>query len=669
MKKINFKLLIVFFIGVIAMSAILIFSSYAKYYFLNSNRILYKLHDLQRLDNQLNYEVLSNSMYLYYNNDVISSTIHEIRKNIHQTEKIPFFRSHYPEAYREFMVFRDKFAQKENMIFEFLRFGFPLKNSLIYLTNSLNLMHLDKKSAQDILKILSNIFLAKNAIDTDFIKNINIKSVSYLKDSKDPFQRAFYKNLQIFLQYFPIFKKYLNEILNFPTGKILNKTNSLFMKRVTKDLQLFDILSWILAFFIAFLIFSISFAIIKLENYIKKLSHVLTHDILTGLANRYKFNQDVENKRNIAVTVFNIDKFKNINDYFGSQVGDKVLKKVAQSLKIFFEKYDIEVYRVGADDFAVIFEKWNEKDIVLIVKDAIESIEKQKIIINDTPFSISISAGIANMPPYLENADIALKKIKKNITEKIGIFDPSMNTEIKSNIEKTKEIQEALEENEIYPYFQPIFDRNGNVIKHEVLCRVKIGNEIRSIYPYLALLKEIRQYHKVTELILTHSYNLLEENSSVNLSINLSLEDIMNPNTYALIEKYFSNSDIGSRVTFEILESEISNYEIINDFIEKFKKYNLSFAIDDFGSGYSNFHRVLKMEVQYLKIDGSLIKEVDKDETSKSIVESIVMLAKKSGKKTVAEFVHSEEVYEMCKNIGVDCFQGFYLGAPSPHFY
>jgi len=121
-------------------------------------------------------------------------------------------------------------------------------------------------------------------------------------------------------------------------------------------------------------------------------------------------------------------------------------------------------------------------------------------------------------------------------------------------------------------------------------------------------------------------------------------------------------------IIFEILESEsIRNYRTVSQFIKEVKKLGAQIAIDDFGSGYSNFEFILKLDVDYIKLDSSLIKDIDRNINSQIIVETIVGFAKRLGKKTVAEHVHSEEVFEVVKELDVDFSQGFYFGKPSPN--
>ena len=134
-----------------------------------------------------------------------------------------------------------------------------------------------------------------------------------------------------------------------------------------------------------------------------------------------------------------------------------------------------------------------------------------------------------------------------------------------------------------------------------------------------------------------------------------------------MIFDYLSQEDFKNRVVFEILESEgIKSYTEVSEFFKEIKKLGGRIAIDDFGSGYSNFEYILKLDVDFIKIDGSLIKNIDKDLYSQVIVETIINFAKKLGIRTVAEYVHSEEVYEMAKNLEIDYCQGYYLSPPKP---
>ena len=156
-----------------------------------------------------------------------------------------------------------------------------------------------------------------------------------------------------------------------------------------------------------------------------------------------------------------------------------------------------------------------------------------------------------------------------------------------------------------------------------------------------------------------------------NITINLSFKDILN---YEFID-YLDNVleklkfEDRNRLVFEILESEnLSDYDFLEEFVLKYKKLGVKIAIDDFGSGYSNFIRIIRLKPDYLKIDGSLIKNIDKDNNSYEIVKSIIAFSKTLNIRTIAEYVHSEEIFNLLLELGVDEFQGYYFGKPDEIF-
>ena len=153
--------------------------------------------------------------------------------------------------------------------------------------------------------------------------------------------------------------------------------------------------------------------------------------------------------------------------------------------------------------------------------------------------------------------------------------------------------------------------------------------------------------------------------------MNLSFKDILN---YEFID-YLDNVleklkfEDRNRLVFEILESEnLSDYDFLEEFVLKYKKLGVKIAIDDFGSGYSNFIRIIRLKPDYLKIDGSLIKNIDKDNNSYEIVKSIIAFSKTLNIRTIAEYVHSEEIFNLLLELGVDEFQGYYFGKPDEDF-
>jgi len=318
-----------------------------------------------------------------------------------------------------------------------------------------------------------------------------------------------------------------------------------------------------------------------------------------------------------------------------------------------------------------LVENIDKSKLYEIAKNFIEKMESSDVLAltKKIYYRPSISAGISQSRPLLEKADMALKSVKKDVKKKVKFFEPVLITQTHSNITKTQELRYAIENDEIIPYYQGIFDRNKNIIKYEVLARIKTPDgKIKKIYPYLQIARDNKVYSQITLRILKKIKKVLQKNKDLRLSVNISIEDISNPESLEYILNEFLTPDIANRMTFEILESEIVDYDIMQEFISVVKPLGVETAIDDFGSGYSNFARILSLDVDYFKIDGTLIQNIHKDPKTRLIVKSIVDYTKKSGKKSVAEYIMSEDIFKDCIELGIDYFQGNYLDEPSPKF-
>jgi EAL domain-containing protein (putative c-di-GMP-specific phosphodiesterase class I) len=228
-------------------------------------------------------------------------------------------------------------------------------------------------------------------------------------------------------------------------------------------------------------------------------------------------------------------------------------------------------------------------------------------------------------------------------------------------------IRKALEEDKIVCFYQPIVDnQTQKIVKYETLVRLSDNGKIIPPNEFLPIVKTTKLYSQITKTVLKKACEKFK-NIDKKFSVNISIDDIEDDETVEYIIDTIKNNNLGNKIIFEILETEgIENYSKVEKFIDNIKKLNAEFAIDDFGSGYSNFKHILSLKVDYIKIDGSLIKDVVKDKKSKIIIETIVNFAKKMGAKTIAEYVSSKEIFEEVKKLGIDCSQGYYFGKPSP---
>lgn len=394
------------------------------------------------------------------------------------------------------------------------------------------------------------------------------------------------------------------------------------------------------------------------------------NDRLTKIGNRISLIETLETQNEYLLMLINIDQFQEINDLYGDKIGDEILILFTEHLKQVLPN-DPRIFRLHADEFAYLSPK---------AMDIKEFEELGTYLINETKthkfhtstgedMSIRITIGIAyGLDLLLPHADIALKIAKKEKKHQLT-YDNSMQEKQKyeMNISWTKRLNRAIEEKKIVALFQPIVECSSDkVVKFECLMRIKDdNNQYISPIHFLELSKKNKVYQQLTKEILKDTFETFKDNKYI-FSVNLSVEDILDEDITSYIYEQISNKDLGNRMVIEIIESEgIENFIPVSNFIRKVKAQGVEISIDDFGTGYSNFEYLIQLHVDYIKIDGSLIKNIDTDANSKMVVQTIVEFANKMGIKTVAEYVYSKEIYKIIKELGVDYAQGYYFGQPS----
>jgi len=406
------------------------------------------------------------------------------------------------------------------------------------------------------------------------------------------------------------------------------------------------------------------------NSMLDSIEHQFYFDSLTGLENRRRLTEKLEERQNVFLMIINLDAFQEINDLYGDTAGDLILKEFAQFLKEMMPDKE-GLYRLHSDEFAHICNIGMDMDEFKIFVSMLSEKITQKSFKIDEKSEVSLSAtmGISyGSEMLLINADIALKLAKKS-KKNFLIYDETMamTKEYEKNFEWTKRLKKAIEEDKIVPVFQPIVDtKTEKIVKFEALMRMMDdhGLYIPPIH-FLELAKKNKLYHQLTKIMIEKTFKKFEHLPYF-VSINISVEDILNKEIYSYILKKLEDSGIGHKIVFEIIESEgIENFDKVFEFIVNVKKYGAKISIDDFGTGYSNFEYLMKLKVDYIKIDGSMIKNIDSDKNSQMITKSIVSFAKNMNIKTVAEFVHSKNVFEKVKELDVDYSQGYYFGEPT----
>jgi len=462
-------------------------------------------------------------------------------------------------------------------------------------------------------------------------------------------------SIVIFLIIFIKFNQYLIQPIKIFSNVITNITNS---RDMTKRIEINDNIEELDSIKS---IFNVMLDSIEYQFY---------YDNLTGLENRRKLTEKLEKRKESFLIIINIDSFQEINDLYGNKAGDTILKDFAFYLKELIPNTN-SLFRLHSDEFAYLCsDSIDINDFRLLASFLNEKISQKNFKIDGkNELNISATFGISyGSRSLLENADIALKLAKKN-KKNFLIYNDSMQMEkeYEKNLDWTKRLKKAINEDKIVPLFQPIVDNKTNkIVKYEALMRMidTDGSYIAPIH-FLELSKKNKLYHQLTKIMIEKTFKRFK-NLPYSVSINVSVEDILNKDIYDFIIKKLRESKIGDRIVFEIIESEgIENFSEVFEFINDIKHYKAKISIDDFGTGYSNFDYLMKLKVDYIKIDGSMIKNIDCDENSKIITKTIVSFAKEMNIKIIAEFVHSKSVFDTVKELGVDFSQGYYFGAAS----
>ncbi|WP_457748911.1 EAL domain-containing protein [Sulfurimonas sp.] len=409
----------------------------------------------------------------------------------------------------------------------------------------------------------------------------------------------------------------------------------------------------------------------EVDNKTKELQEQLFKDDLTQLPNRKKLFNDIKNaKKDGALLIVNIDDFKEINDFYGQNAGDYILVEFSKRLQHFLEdEKNISLSRLSGDEFALFFKhRPSHRSFMRVVNSLTKEIERMVFEYEQSEIYIRATlGGTMDTDEMLEKADIALKLAKEQ-KKYFLLYDEKLDVkrQYKENMEWVKKIKSAIKEDRIVPYFQPIFDaQTQNPVSYECLIRlIDTDGSVVSPYKFLTIALKSKLYPQLTKIMIEKSCQYFQHKDTT-FSVNLSINDILDVDMVAYIQKSVKKYDVNKKIVFEILETEgIDNYEEVSSFILSMKRLGCKISIDDFGSGYSNFEHILKLDIDYIKIDGSLIKHLDTDVNVQIVVETIVSFAKKLNLITIAEFVHNQAVFEKVKSLDIERVQGFYLGEP-----
>lgn len=403
-------------------------------------------------------------------------------------------------------------------------------------------------------------------------------------------------------------------------------------------------------------------------------------DALTGLFNRPRLLMDLHAQKGNGLILINLDRFREINTLFGQACGDIVLTAFAQALQTVLPRFShVEsgvIYRLSGDEFVLYGQYENADALVQQARELHDSLPGLSIDWEGQRIAIDFSSGLvfndtqiaeAHEGKLLTRATIALKHARlHSYSYHLYANSQSQEQQFEQNLYWAGQLREALADDRVMPFFQPIFDnQQKRITKYECLIRMSdLDGNIISPAKFLDIAHKLRLDRRLTSIMVNKSFAHFAS-LPYEFSINLSYSDVLDASVVELIIETLRKTDAGSRVIFEILESDsIENYSEVMQFIEQVKAFGCRIAIDDFGTGYSNFEHLLRMNVDIIKIDGSLIKSIATDTNALQVTQGIAEFAHRLGISVVAEFVHNADVQQQVERLGIDFSQGAYFGMP-----
>jgi diguanylate cyclase (GGDEF)-like protein/PAS domain S-box-containing protein len=424
----------------------------------------------------------------------------------------------------------------------------------------------------------------------------------------------------------------------------------------------------------------------------ERIAHQADHDVLTGLANRNKFDRYLKWAISLAhqdntehtLCYLDLDQFKVVNDTCGHLAGDELLRQLGDLLRKHIRQYDF-VARLGGDEFGVLMYNCSSGQAFLACEKLRDIIKDFNFVWEDRSFTISVSIGVSSINiasgsavDLLKEADAACFVAKDKGRNRVHVFSPDDEVLAlrQGEMQWVEKIRLGLEQKRFLLYGQPIvpLTNSDEGLHFEALLRYR--DDRGKVIPPGAFLPAAERYNIASELDRWLIANLLEWLgsrpdflSTLSLcSVNLSGLSLSDESMLGYIFEQFERWSVPTyKLCFEVTETAaIANLPYAAHFIQQLKAQGCLFSLDDFGSGLSSFAYLKSLPVDYLKIDGLFVKDILEDRVDLAMVKSINEVAHVMNKKTIAEFVENEGIFNLLKALGVDYAQGYGIGKPVP---
>lgn len=423
----------------------------------------------------------------------------------------------------------------------------------------------------------------------------------------------------------------------------------------------------------------------------ENLREMAEHDSLTGLYNRQYFMTELERvvenvrrggRRRYALLYIDLDNFKYVNDTLGHIAGDRVLVEVTEMLTHRNRKSDLLV-RLGGDEFAILIYDADEEHVMQAANAHRKLLADYIFKYEGNVVQVGCSIGVTlfgdrptSKEELLVQADIACHVAKRSGRNRVHLFEASDQknmTTMSEDMGWATRIKNAIEHDRFCLAVQPIMElKSGEVVRQEVLLRLR-DDEGGLILPagFLSSAERFGLMRAIDKWVVSKSIEYLGEqlrkNPQLHFSINLSAESVGDQKILEIITNSLLRYEVPpTAITFEITETvAIANLDAAVEFLNQLREHGCQTALDDFGVGYSSFAYLKDLPVDYVKIDGSFVRDIYRDKLQLAMVRSMNEIAHAMGKYTIAEFVHNEDCMKVLKDeIQVDFIQGYYVGGP-----
>ncbi len=420
-----------------------------------------------------------------------------------------------------------------------------------------------------------------------------------------------------------------------------------------------------------------------IQDYQDQLEELTSRDPLTKLYNRRSFEKFVgteisrsqRHKRQFALLYFDVDSFKHVNDSFGHPIGDVLLKQLGVLMEEELRKTDV-LARISGDEFAIMLP---ETDLAGAA-DVAEKIRRQ---ISETSFQlpegstrVQVSVGVAGFPENGESVDklsiameVAMYKAKRLGKNRVSTIEESEEQALHETMSQGRALRLAIDEDRIEPFFQPIVETaTGEIYAYEVLARIREDDDHVPAGKFIEAAEELGLSNEIDDHIFAKGLKAFAamKNSKTKIFFNLSPKRIADLGRMrGMAEQVRRHGIPPEKVVLEITEREaLPNIGQLIELVDWMREEGFSFAIDDFGSGFSSFIYLKYLTVDYVKIEGSFVRHAANDEKDHIMVRHIHNMANEFGLKTIGEFVEDEDALEVLQKIGVDFCQGYHMGRP-----